>query len=60
MIGNGSGDKLKKLIAELHLEDCVSILGAKPHSEVFHGLIQSIFMCSLVLWKVCADRSLRQ
>lgn len=38
MIGNGSGDKLKKLIAELHLEDCVSILGAKPHSEVFSWL----------------------
>lgn len=38
MIGNGSGDKLRKLIAELHLEDCVSILGAKPHSEVFSWL----------------------
>ncbi|WP_270487609.1 glycosyltransferase [Clostridium fessum] len=38
MIGNGSGDKLKKLISELQLEDCVSILGAKPHSEVFAWL----------------------
>ena len=28
--------------------------------KFFHGLIQSIFMCGLVLWKVCADRSLRQ
>ena len=31
-------EKRKKLIAELHLEDCVSILGAKPHSEVFSWL----------------------
>ena len=35
MIGNGTGEKLRKLINELQLEDCVSILGAKPHNEVF-------------------------
>ena len=38
MIGTGSGDKLRKLISDLHLEDCVSILGARPHSEVFAWL----------------------
>lgn len=38
IIGNGSGNKLRELISELHLEDCISILEAKPHSEVFTWL----------------------
>ena len=35
LIGAGKGEKLKKLIAKLHLEDSVVILGALSHEQVF-------------------------
>ena len=50
MIGAGTGNKLKKLITQLHMEDRIRILGAFPHEKVFDWLdhidvyIQSSFM----------------
>ena len=38
LIGAGKGEKLKKLIAKLHLEDSVVILGALSHDQVFDWL----------------------
>ena len=35
MIGAGNGDKLKKVIYDLGIDDRVFILGVKPHEEVF-------------------------
>jgi glycosyltransferase involved in cell wall biosynthesis len=38
LVGRGSGQKLKKLVNELELENEVVFIGELPHSQVFHFL----------------------